>query len=282
MTIQLRRDTATNWASANPVLANGQPGFDTTNNIVKIGNGVSTWTALTAIGGGATNLSASYTSTTATVISDTGTDAVLAAADGTNAGVMTSAMQVKLAGIATGATANLGTVTTVSFATANGFSGSVANATTTPAITITLQDASGSQAGKLTASDWNTFNSKQAALVSGTNIKTVNGNSLLGSGDLVISAGGVTSGTSTVSFGVTETNEAQLVVTGQTGILAGSKVVASIGTTATADYTANDHKYLGSIGVSVTTGNVIAGTGFTIFVRSYQKMKGDISINWVY
>ena len=31
---------------------------------------------------------------------------------------------------------------------------------------------------------------KQAALVSGTNIKTVNGNSLLGSGDLVIAGGG--------------------------------------------------------------------------------------------
>jgi len=35
-----------------------------------------------------------------------------------------------------------------------------------------------------------TWNAKQAALVSGTNIKTVNGNSLLGSGDLVISGGG--------------------------------------------------------------------------------------------
>jgi hypothetical protein len=39
---------------------------------------------------------------------------------------------------------------------------------------------------------------------------------------------------------------------------------------------------MGAIGVHVTTGDVVAGTGFTIFVRSYQKMKGDISINWVY
>lgn len=38
----------------------------------------------------------------------------------------------------------------------------------------------------------NALNAKQATLVSGTNIKTVNGNSLLGSGDLTI-AGGVTS-----------------------------------------------------------------------------------------
>jgi len=38
--------------------------------------------------------------------------------------------------------------------------------------------------GYLTSTDWNTFNGKQAALVSGTNIKTVNGTSLLGSGDV--------------------------------------------------------------------------------------------------
>lgn len=36
--------------------------------------------------------------------------------------------------------------------------------------------------------------SKQATLVSGTNIKTVNGNSVLGSGDIAVSGGGVTMG----------------------------------------------------------------------------------------
>lgn len=48
--------------------------------------------------------------------------------------------------------------------------------------------------GYLTSTDWSTFNGKQAALVSGTNIKTVNGNTLLGSGDLTVSAsaGGAT------------------------------------------------------------------------------------------
>ena len=47
------------------------------------------------------------------------------------------------------------------------------------------QAASTSTDGYLTSTDWNTFNGKQAALVSGTNIKTVNGSSLLGSGDLI-------------------------------------------------------------------------------------------------
>jgi hypothetical protein len=36
----------------------------------------------------------------------------------------------------------------------------------------------------LTSTDWSTFNAKQVALVSGTNIKTINGTSVLGSGDL--------------------------------------------------------------------------------------------------
>lgn len=40
-----------------------------------------------------------------------------------------------------------GTVTTVSVVTANGVSGSVANATTTPAITLTVQASSESQSG---------------------------------------------------------------------------------------------------------------------------------------
>jgi hypothetical protein len=38
--------------------------------------------------------------------------------------------------------------------------------------------------GFLTSTDWNTFNGKQDLLVSGTNIKTLNGVSILGSGDL--------------------------------------------------------------------------------------------------
>ena len=52
--------------------------------------------------------------------------------------------------------------------------------------TVATQAASSSQSGYLTSADWSTFNDKQAALVSGTNIKTVNGNSLLGNDDLVV------------------------------------------------------------------------------------------------
>jgi len=48
--------------------------------------------------------------------------------------------------------------------------------------------ATGSVNGYLTSTDWTTFNGKQATLVSGTNIKTINTNSILGSGDLTIAA----------------------------------------------------------------------------------------------
>ena len=46
-----------------------------------------------------------------------------------------------------------------------------------------------------------TWNGKQDSLVSGINIKTINSNSLLGSGDLVIGGGGLTVGTTAIASG---------------------------------------------------------------------------------
>lgn len=43
--IQMRRDTAANWESFNPVLDEGEFGYDKTNDRYKMGNGVDTWTA---------------------------------------------------------------------------------------------------------------------------------------------------------------------------------------------------------------------------------------------
>lgn len=60
--------------------------------------------------------------------------------------------------------------------------------------TFNLPTASAANRGALSSADWTTFNNKQAALVSGTNIKTINGTSVLGSGDLVVSGGGGASG----------------------------------------------------------------------------------------
>jgi hypothetical protein len=44
--ITFRKGTASEWTSANPVLASGEPGYDLTNSILKIGDGVSNWVAL--------------------------------------------------------------------------------------------------------------------------------------------------------------------------------------------------------------------------------------------
>jgi hypothetical protein len=44
--IKLRRDSAANWASANPILAQGEPGYDTDNHKLKIGDGSTRWNSL--------------------------------------------------------------------------------------------------------------------------------------------------------------------------------------------------------------------------------------------
>lgn len=55
---------------------------------------------------------------------------------------------------------------------------------TYPSFTVNMTQSSGSVNGWLSSTDWTTFNGKQNTLVSGTDIKTVNGTTLLGSGDL--------------------------------------------------------------------------------------------------
>jgi hypothetical protein len=83
-----------------------------------------------------TNLDTTETGTSVTVTSSDGTDGVINAATTIVAGVMTSADKIKLDGIATGATANAGTVTEVTVGTGL----DVANGTTTPNVTLDLTE----------------------------------------------------------------------------------------------------------------------------------------------
>lgn len=46
---ELRRDTAANWAAQNPVLVTGEPGYDTTNNQIRVGYGGLPWNQLLPI-----------------------------------------------------------------------------------------------------------------------------------------------------------------------------------------------------------------------------------------
>ena len=86
------------------------------------------------------------------------------------------------------ATGSGGTVTSVT-----GTAPVVSSGGATPAISMAA--ATTSVDGYLASTDWTTFNGKQTTLVSGTNIKTVSGITLLGAGDL---------GTITYAYGGTD------------------------------------------------------------------------------
>lgn len=73
----------------------------------------------------------------------------------------------------------------------------------------------------------------------------------------------VTSGTATLDFGAFPgASDATVTVTGQAGILAGSTVQCWLEPTATSDHTADEHLYET---LAVRAGNIVAGTGFTIY-----------------
>ena len=73
--IQLRRDTAANWTSSNPVLRAGELGIETDTLKFKIGNGSSTWTQIT-----------NYANVTTTGLSNSLSDYILSATKGTPGG----------------------------------------------------------------------------------------------------------------------------------------------------------------------------------------------------
>ena len=135
---------------------------------------------LTSAGTGATPTWT--TPTTGTVTSVTGTSPVVSSG-GTTPAISMPAATTSVNGYLTSTDWNTfnnkgsGTVTSVS-----GTAPVVSSGGATPAISMAA--ATTSVNGYLTSTDWTTFNGKQAALVSGTNIKTVSGTSLLGSGDL--------------------------------------------------------------------------------------------------
>jgi hypothetical protein len=59
--IKLRRDTAANWTANDPVLALGEAGYDTTNNELRVGDGTTVWSLLSAVGGTSNKITAEKT-----------------------------------------------------------------------------------------------------------------------------------------------------------------------------------------------------------------------------
>lgn len=137
--------------------------------------------------------------------------------------------------VTTGGGGGTGTVTSVSIVTANGFTGSVATATTTPAVTLTLQNATTSQSGQLTSTDWNTFNNKQAA------------GSYLTANQTITLTGGVTgSGTTTIT------------TTLATGVVGISNLSAT-GTASSSTYLRGDNTWATVSGGGITNPMTTAG-----------------------
>lgn len=99
--IRIRRGTASEWSSANPILASGEPGWAYDTNVFKIGNGTDHWNDLSGISGGGGGAVDSVNGQTGVVVLDE--DDIAAGA--TNA-KFTQTEKTKLAGVATGATAN--------------------------------------------------------------------------------------------------------------------------------------------------------------------------------
>jgi hypothetical protein len=74
--IQVRRGTASQWTSTNPVLASGEWGYETDTGKVKIGNGSSAWNALSYTGTGTVTSVTAGTGLSGGTITSTGTIAI--------------------------------------------------------------------------------------------------------------------------------------------------------------------------------------------------------------
>ena len=75
--IQIRRDTAANWTSVDPILAEGEFGLETDTNQLKIGDGVLAWTALAYFGGGGNPFDQDLNTTDAVVFAGLTNNAII-------------------------------------------------------------------------------------------------------------------------------------------------------------------------------------------------------------
>ena len=131
--------------------------------------------------------------------------------------------------------------------------------------TVPIRQSSASSNGWLSSTDWSTFNGKQSALVSGTNIKTVSGTTLLGSGDLG-TIGTAYGGTGLTGF--TSANNA-IYSTSSSALTAGTLPIAAGGTAQTSFTSGRIHYGSFSTSANLTTdgtdltlgtGNLVIGT----------------------
>lgn len=84
-------------------------------------------------------------------------------------------------------------------------------------------------------------------------------------------SGSSNGGTAEVDFGAFPgSTDCSVAVTGQGGIVAGSKVFAALRLVASADHSADEHMVEN---IEIFAGNIVAGTGFTIYARESNVME---------
>ena len=86
-------------------------------------------------------------------------------------------------------------------------------------------------------------------------------------------------GDTVLDFGAIPVADASVVVTGQAGILATSKVEAFIRLEATADHSVDEHRVEP---LKITAGNIVVGVGFTIYGESNLQAYGQWTVTWVW
>jgi hypothetical protein len=130
--------------------------------------------------------------------------------------------------------------------------------------TLSITKATTTTDGYLSSSDWTTFNNKQSALVSGTNIKTVQSTSIVGSGDVTITDANLSmSDITTNNVSITQHGFVPKAPNDTTKFLRGD------GTWATAGG-----------GLTVGTTPVTSGTNGRVFFQAGGVVQQDGAFNW--
>ena len=124
--IQIRRDTASNWTSANPTLANGELGIETDTSKIKVGDGSTAWSSKTYL----VDVGSYLTATSTNTLSNKTLAATTLSGQLTGADQTVSAINLKDYGEITNAIGNATGAKTIDLTLGNSVTATTTGATT--------------------------------------------------------------------------------------------------------------------------------------------------------